>query len=260
MMFSFFWEKTRAFSEEVCKPSTSASFISDLLAKFGLSTTSFWIITFAALVDSVNPCAIAVLLILLGSLLEVQKKAETLKVGLFFCFGLYIAYFLAGLGLFSFFDFLNLSRFAFYVHLIVGSLAIFFGLLNIKDFFWYGKGLISEIPRSWRPNLKKFLRKIHSPLGAFLSGFIIIIFELPCTGGPYLFTVGYLAGLSKAAIVPILIYYNLIFILPLLIIIGLLCFGYSTVESAGKWKDRNIKILHLIAGLILLSLGIWVIW
>lgn len=259
-MFFNFFGKVYAVSEEVCGPSSSSALCaSDLLARFGLSLSSFWAITAAAFVDSINPCAIAVLLILLGSLLAVRDKKKALQIGLLFCFGLYIAYFLAGLGLFSFFTYLDLSRFAFYIHVIIGVLAILFGLLNIKDFFWYGKGIIAEIPRAWRPTLKKFLKNISSPMGAFLGGFIIILFELPCTGGPYLFTIGYLSGISKIVVVPILIYYNLIFILPLLLIIFLMYFGYSTVEKAAKWKDRNIRILHLIAGLILVGLGIWVI-
>ena len=259
-MFNFF-EKVYAASGEVCRETKNTVFCtSDVLARFGLSMTSFWAITSAALVDSINPCAIAVLLILLSSLLATQDRKQAIKVGLIFCMGLYIAYFLAGLGLFSIFNILELQNYAVYIHTIIGGLAIFLGLLNIKDFFWYGKGIIAEIPRAWRPSMRRFIKNITSPVGAFLSGFVVILFELPCTGGPYLFTVGYLSTLSKAVVVPILLYYNIIFILPLLIILGLIYLGRSSVEMAREWKDRNIRILHLVAGLILLGLGIWVIW
>ncbi|AKM82418.1 TPA: hypothetical protein DD449_04990 [Candidatus Berkelbacteria bacterium] len=103
------------------------------------------------------------------------------------------------------------------------------------------------------------MTKIVKPLPAFLIGFVIIFFELPCTGGPYLFTLGYLASLPKFSLVPILIYYNLIFILPLLLIIGLVYFGYSSIEKTTQWKDKNIRILHLISGIIMLGLGLWII-
>ena len=33
-------------------------------------------------------------------------------------------------------------------------------------------------------------------------------------------------------------------------------FGVSTIENIGGWKEKNIKYLHLIEGLILLTLGI----
>ena len=144
--------------------------------------------------------------------------------------------------------------------MVVGILAILIGLSNIKDFFWYGGGgFVTEIPNRWRPSLKNFLGKITSPLPAFFAGFVVIFFELPCTGGPYLFTIGYLASLSKVSLIPILLYYNLIFVLPLLLITSLIYFGYSSIEKTTAWKDKNIRILHLISGMIMLGLGIWVI-
>ncbi|MFC1656771.1 cytochrome c biogenesis CcdA family protein [Patescibacteria group bacterium] len=251
--------KVYASTSEVCVSSRFWECSDALSSNFDFSFSTFWVITFAALVDSINPCAIAVLLILLSSLLMTTNKKQALKVGLLFCLGLYIAYLLAGFGLFSIFDFLHLQQYVDIIHWTIGSLAIILGLFNIKDFIWYGKGFSVEIPKSWRPLMRRFLKNITSPLGAFVAGFIIILFELPCTGGPYLFTVGYLSTLSKVVVVPVLIYYNLIFILPLLIIIGLIYWGRASVESTRKWKNRNIKILHLLAGLLLLGLGIWVI-
>jgi len=217
---------------------------------------SLAVITAAALVDSINPCAIAVLLILLGSLMMTTDKRKVVITGLAFAAGLFAAYLLAGLGLFHALNLIGLAK---WFHLIIGIMAIIVGLLNIKDFFWYGAGgFITEIPRRWRPTMKNLLSKIHSPVPAFLIGFVIIFFELPCTGGPYLFTIGYLAGFSKISLIPTLLFYNLIFIMPLLIITALIYFGYSNIEKAASWKERNIRILHLIAGIIMLGLGIWV--
>jgi len=222
-----------------------------------LESASISIITSAALVDSINPCAIAVLLILLGSLLTTADKKKAVLTGLFFTAGLFVAYFLAGLGLFHA---LNLTGLAKWFHIIIGVLAILIGLSNIKDFFWYGGGgFVTEIPNRWRPSLKKFLKGITSPYSAFFAGFVVIFFELPCTGGPYLFTIGYLASLSKVSLIPILLYYNFIFVLPLLLITSFIYFGYSSIDKATAWKDKNIKILHLISGIIMLGLGIWVI-
>ena len=222
-----------------------------------IKEASWIVITSAALVDSINPCAIAVLLILLGSLLALTSKRQAVLTGLSFTVGLFVAYFLAGFGLFHA---LTLTGLAKWFHLVIGILAVIIGLSNIKDFFWYGAGgFVTEIPNRWRPTLKGILSKITSPVPAFLIGFVIIFFELPCTGGPYLFTLGYLASLSKVSLIPILLYYNLIFVVPLLIIIGLIYFGYSNIEKTTKWKDRNIRILHLISGVLMLGLGIWII-
>jgi cytochrome c biogenesis protein CcdA/glutaredoxin len=220
-----------------------------------LGSLSLLAVIGAALVDSINPCAIAVLLILMGALLISNDKKKSLKAGFAFTLSIYIAYFLFGLGLFSA---IQISGLSYWFYKIIGALAIIIGLANLKDYFWYGAGgFVMEIPRSWRPKLKELLGKVTSPLGAFLMGFVVCLFELPCTGGPYIVILGLLADkMTMWASVPILLLYNLVFVLPLIIITLLLYFGFSSVESATKWKETNLRVLHLIAGLIMLVLGI----
>jgi len=224
-----------------------------------ITEVSLWVITSAGLVDAINPCAIAVLLILLGGLLvfKEQGKRRVLLSGIAFISALYLAYLLIGLGLFSF---LRLSGLVTVFHRFVGGLAVIVGLLNIKDFIWYGGGgFVMEIPRSWRPTMQKLLLKVSSPLGAFLAGLAVTAFELPCAGGPYLFVLGLLSQCSSMrAALPWLLYYNLVFVSPLIILTILIYFGYASVEKAIDWKERNLRLLHLIAGLLMLGLGVWV--
>jgi len=215
---------------------------------------SFLVVTGAALVDSINPCAIAVLLILLSTLLASGKKTRAFKAGIAFTVSIYIVYFLFGVGLFSAIQITGISA-LFYK--FVGFLAIIIGIFNLKDYFWYGGGgFLMEIPRSWRPTLKKMLGGVTSPMGAFLMGFLVCLFELPCTGGPYIFILGLLAEKTTQALaIPILLYYNALFVLPLIIISIIVYFGYSSTEKANEWKDKNIRKLHLAAGIIMLILG-----
>ncbi len=209
----------------------------------------------AALVDSINPCAIAVLLILLSALLVTGERKRALKAGIAFTISIYIVYFLFGLGLFSA---LQVTGLSYWFYKFIGLLAIIIGILNIKDFFKYGAGgFVMEIPRKWRPSLQRLLRSVTSPIGAFFMGFLVCLFELPCTGGPYIFVLGLLAEKTTRLIAtPILLIYNLFFILPLIIITLFVFWGFTTVEKAKAWKERNIKLLHLIAGLIMIALGI----
>ncbi len=217
------------------------------------------VITGAAFVDSINPCAIAVLLILLATLVSAGDKKKAVKTATAFIAALYLTYFALGIGLIGV---LNLSGFATIFHQFIGILAIVIGVFNIKDFFWYGGGgFAMEIPRRWRPKLKEMLGKATSPVSAFFIGIVVTLFELPCTGGPYIFVLGLLSqNLSWFEIIPILLYYNLIFILPLIVLSGLIYFGYSSIEGTHAWKERNIKMLHLVAGIIMIILGIWVYW
>lgn len=240
---------------------TGASGIAEKEALSGLTLDLpqlFVTATGAALVDSINPCAIAVLLILLTALLTAGEKTRALKAGLAFILSIYITYFLFGLGLFHA---LQISGLSYWFYQILGFLAIVIGVLNIKDYFWYGGGgFVMEIPRSWRPTLKKLLQSVTSPAGAFLMGFVVCLFELPCTGGPYLFMTGLLAQqVTQAIAIPILLYYNILFVLPLIGIVILLYFGMSKVEEMEEWRTKNIQLLHLVAGLIMVALGVAVI-
>ncbi|PIN80383.1 hypothetical protein COV13_03605 [Candidatus Woesearchaeota archaeon CG10_big_fil_rev_8_21_14_0_10_32_9] len=225
------------------------------LQKKELTQLSLLTIIGAAIVDSINPCAIAVLLILLGTLLATKDKKRTMRAGLAFTLSIYISYFLFGIGLFSA---LQITGISYWFYKIIGILAIIIGLANIKDYIWYGAGgFVMEIPRSWRPALKNLLSKVTSPLGAFIIGFVVCLFELPCTGGPYLVILGLLAEKTTLlSAIPSLLLYNLVFVLPLLIITFAIYFGYSNVSKATEWKDKNLRILHLVAGIIMLALGI----
>jgi len=178
-----------------------------------------------------------------------------MRAGLAFTLSIYISYFLFGIGLFSA---LQITGIYYWFYKIIGILAIIIGLANIKDYILYGAGgFVIEIPRSWRPTLKNLLSKVTSPLGAFIIGFVVCLFELPCTGGPYLVILGLLAEKTTIlSAIPSLLLYNLVFVLPLLIITFAIYFGYSNVSKATEWKDKNLRILHLVAGIIMLALGI----
>ncbi len=208
----------------------------------------------AAAVDAINPCAFAVLIILLTTILVAGKRRRVLAAGLAFTVAIYISYFLMGLGLFSAIQAAGVTH-LFYT--IVAVLALLVGLFNLKDYLWYGKWFIMEVPRSWRPRMKSVLKGVTSVPGAFLIGFVISLFLLPCTSGPYIVILGLLAKTAtKSYAMGLLLLYNLIFVLPMLIITSAIYFGFTTTEKAEEWRTRKLKILHLIAGIIMLLLGI----
>jgi cytochrome c biogenesis protein CcdA len=208
----------------------------------------------AAAVDSINPCEFAVLILLLTTILLSANRKKALYAGLAFSLAIFISYFLMGLGLYSAIQASGLTR-TFYI--IVAFLAILVGLFNLKDYFWYGKYFLMEVPLSWRPKMKSFLRRVTSVPGAFIVGVVISLFLLPCTSGPYIVILGLLANLTtKTQGLIYLLLYNLIFIIPMLTITLLIYFGLTTTEQAEHWRTRKLKTLHLITGAIILLLGI----
>lgn len=105
--------------------------------------------------------------------------------------------------------------------------------------------------------MKVLLKHVTSVPGAFAIGFLISLFLLPCTSGPYVAILGLLAKTTtKNYAMLLLILYNFIFIIPMLIITFAIAFGYTTTEKAEHWRTNKLKVLHLIAGIIILLLGI----
>ena len=208
----------------------------------------------AAIVDAINPCAFAVLIILMSTVLASKDKKKALFAGLAFSASIFISYFLMGIGLYSAIQATGLSHTFF---IIVAVLAIFLGLFNLKDYLWYGKWFVMEVPLSWRPRLQSLIKGIVSVPGAFAVGFLVSLFLLPCTSGPYIIILGLLAqATTKVYALFLLVIYNLIFILPMILITFAICFGFTTTEKAEKMRKGKLKVLHLIAGVIILCLGI----
>jgi cytochrome c biogenesis protein CcdA len=222
---------------------------------------TFGRITLLALADSVNPCAIAVLTMVLMTILiqNPEKKKKVLYGGLAFVSAVFVGYLFYGTIIVQFFrtfaEFLREN--SIYVYNGLAVLAMIIGALNIKDFFMYKKGgIATEMPIWMRPKAKKLIQKITSPKGAFAIGFLVTLFLLPCTIGPYIIASGLLAELGLLGALPWLIYYNILFVLPMLVIVFLIYYGLSRIQDVEGWKNKNIKILHLIAGILLFAVGI----
>jgi cytochrome c biogenesis protein CcdA len=208
----------------------------------------------AAVVDAINPCAFAVLIILITTILASGNKRRALLSGLAFSLSIFISYFLMGLGLYSAIQASGLTH-TFYS--VIAVLAIIIGLFNLKDYLWYGKWFVMEVPMSWRPKLKALIKSVTSVPGAFLIGFVVSLFLLPCTSGPYIVVLGLLAHTTtRSHALVLLVLYNLIFVSPMILITGAVYFGLTTTEKAEEWRTKKLKTLHLIAGLIILGLGI----
>ncbi len=226
-----------------------------------MTDLSFIGITSLALADSVNPCAIAVLTMVLIAIMmqNPDKRKKILFGGIAFTTAIYIAYLFYGLVIIQFFQaFAEFMRNnSVFVYKSLAVLAMIIGALNIKDFFMYKPGgLATEMPIWMRPVAKKTINKITSTKGAFVIGFFVSLFLLPCTMGPYIVASGLLAQLGTLKAIPFLLYYNLLFVLPMLIIVGLIYFGFKKVDDVSGWKEKNIRWLHLIAGVLLFGVGV----
>lgn len=214
-----------------------------------------------AFLDAINPCALAIIaMVLLQMLLkDPTQKKRVLYGGLAFSLAVFILYFLYGVLMITFFSKIipETGLLTNYIFKGFGLLAILLGLLNLKDFLKYRPGtFMTEMPIRLRPKVKRLIQTMSTPKGAFIIGLFVTLFLLPCTIGPYIIASGKLSTLIFIQTLPWLFLYNLIFILPMLGLTLVIYLGITTVEKISGWKDSNIRYLHLIEALVLIALGI----
>jgi cytochrome c biogenesis protein CcdA len=210
--------------------------------------------------DAINPCVYAVLVWILIAILtsNPDKKRKVLLSGLAFAAAVFIIYFLYGVAIVAFFQAVqSFAKMKIIFYKIMALLAILIGILNIRDFLSYKPGRAgTEMPLMFRPKVKKIISAVTSPKGAFGLGAFVTIFLLPCTIGPYIIAGGILSSLKITSVLSWLLFYNFIFVLPIIIITLIIYGGLSSVENVSEWKDKNIKYIHLAEGIITLLLGI----
>jgi len=148
---------------------------------------TLWAVVGAALLDSLNPCDFALMLLLMGTLIVLGKRMKVLWAGLAFIGGTYVTYFTMGFVVYSLLG-LTVGARGFRVPFLyaVSSLAILIGLWQMKDLLWYGRWFSIEVPERWKPRATKLAASVASIPGAFVIGSLESLFLAPCTSGPYL--------------------------------------------------------------------------
>jgi len=208
--------------------------------------------------DAFNPCAFFVLLFLLSMLAHQKNRARMLAIGGIFVLAsglMYFAFMAAWLNVFQLFGHLA------WVTLAAGALALFVGGVNIKDFFSFEQGLSLSIPDAKKPDIFRRTREILAaerlPAMLAATAFLAVaanFYELLCTAGfPMVYTrLLTLADLSPAGRYAYLAAYNLIYIVPLALIVAV----FTRTLGARKLTEREGRLLKLLSGVMMLELGL----
>jgi len=246
-----------------CKNDLSGEINCGKSSIFNLSPEKYTlpIILSAGAVDGINPCAIGLIILLLGYLIIFAKRPDLVpKLGSVYIGTIFITYFFIGLFFYKFITFLvglpyyhDISRI---IRYFIGGTLVVAGLINIKDFFWYGKGISLQVPEKQRWRLTRYVQKGTVPATAFL-GLMVTLFELPCSLPLYVGSVGILhenLGVMKAVLY--LLLYNLMFVMPLLVIFILILLGKRIAELK-EWQESKERQMKLGMGLALEVLAIF---
>ena len=216
-----------------------------------------WLTLVVGLADGVNPCAMWVLVVLLGILMHVREtKRMVLYAGTFVVMS-GVVYFGFMVAWSTLFELLGFSRVATTV-LGVGLLGM--GLVNLKDVVWFKKGVSLVIPESQKPGLFRRMRAIAGAgstpaamAGIVALAFVVNLVELECTLGlPAVYTrILSLRGLSRGARLGYIAFYNLAYVVPLVVVVV----GFVALRKRVTMTEKAARVLKGVSGTLLVVFG-----
>lgn len=243
----------------------AASSIIDRFQSLGVFT-----VLAAGLIDGLNPCAFATLVFFISYLAFTGRKGrEILFVGAAFALGVFLTYLLVGLGLYQVLQRLPfLTTLARWLYGITAALCLILALMSLIDYFTARRGRPEDmrlrLPLRLRRRINTLIRESASAQAiagaAFVSGLLVSLIELACTGQVYLPTILFVMGIPemRARATLYLILYNLMFILPLVVVFFLAYYG-TTSEQLGKFLNRHTASIKLATSALFVVLGVWLI-
>lgn len=247
--------------EEVSPPSpgTQGDRISlPLVGEIDTARTALPLQTFIiAAMDSFNPCAFFVLFTLLGLLIHARSRSRLLLIGgifVFFSGFIYFIFMAAWLNVF-----LWAGQVA-AVTAVAGVVALMIAVINIKDFFFFKKGVSLSIPEGAKPGLFDRMRRLlkTTSLVSVITGTVVLAvaanaYELFCTAGfPMVYTrILTLHKLSTSSYYLYLVLYNLIYVIPLASIVLV----FAVTLGSRKLSEEQGRVLKLVSGIMMLCLG-----
>ncbi len=239
----------------------------DILERF----QSFGALTviFAGLVDGLNPCAFATLVFFVSYLtLSGRRGREILAVGAAFTLGVFLAYLVVGLGFYKVLDLLGdvLTTLGRWVYGLTGLLCAGLAVFSFLDFLKARRGDVGDmalnLPHSLRMRINAVIRKGRQSrsffAGSFVTGVVVSFLELACTGQVYLPTIIFVVSQPEMRIraLVFLVLYNLLFILPLVVVFVMAYYGTGSKQFTRFLQERAATV-KLGMTLLFAALAAW---
>ncbi|HSM92145.1 MAG TPA: NrdH-redoxin [Anaeromyxobacteraceae bacterium] len=211
------------------------------------------------LVDGVNPCAMYVLVVLLGILLHARSRRRVALYGGIFVAASGVVYFLfmsAWLGLFA------LTGIGRTLTLVLGGVLVAMGLLNLKDVLWLKRGPSLVIPEAAKPGIFRRMRAVAEAAslpvavaGITTLALLVNLVELGCTLGlPAVYTriLSLRPGTGPLGRVGWLALYDAAYVVPLGIIVLVAVLTMRKLSLG----ERGARALKAVSGVLLLLFGL----
>ena len=250
----------------------------DLLQKFH-SFTPLAVIA-AGLIDGVNPCAFTVLIFFISFLtLMGYKKGNLAFIGLTFILAVFFTYLALGLGLFrGLYEFKHFYSFLRITYYSIAALCFILAFLNLRDFIVYTRtkstdSLKVKLPKPVRSRINAIITMFYRRdantqprvrltliAATFGVGVLISLLEAVCTGQVYLPTIVFILKEQTLRIKALfyLLLYNLMFVIPLLLILSLAILGISSKELE-KFFRKKIALIKIFMFIFFLLMGLFLL-
>jgi len=245
-------------------PEEAEQSIIERFKSFGVLTVAF-----AGLVDGLNPCAFATLVFFVSYLaLSGRQGRETLVVGVAFTLGVFLAYLAVGLGFYRVLDLLGdlLTTLGRWVYGLTGLFCAVLTVLSFLDFLKARQGEIGDmtlnLPHKLRMRINAVIRRGRKSrafvAGAFVTGLVVSLLELACTGQVYLPTIIFVMSqpAMRVRAFVFLVLYNLLFILPLIVVFILAYYGTGSKQLT-RFLQRRTATVKLGMALLFAALATW---
>jgi len=235
---------------------------------FGLTAVAV-----SGLIDGINPCAFASIIFFISYLTLIKRKGrDILWVGGIFTLSVFLTYFLIGTGalkMITSLSFLPLVRKIFI--LVTAALALILGMVSLYDYLQFKKKGTTKDAKLQLPSflknmihsaIRKNVRLSNYILMAAVTGFIVSLLELACTGQIYLPTIMFISTIPDLKVNALfyLLFYNLMFVVPLILVFSFTYWGTTSAQWAtltqknfGKIKIAMTLLFFGLAGLLLYS-------
>lgn len=211
------------------------------------------LISVAALIDSVNPCAFSILLLTVAFLLSIGKlRSNVLQIGSAYIAGVFVVYLLIGLGLLQTLHIFDTPHF---MANVGAALLLLLGAVNVTNEFVPASPVKLAIPQAAHRKMAVLMERASVPTALVLGG-LVGVCEFPCTGGPYLLVLGLLHDQTTYYTgVGYLFLYNIIFVLPLVLIL-LFASDASLLGKVQQWQQEKRRAMRLWGGAAMMALGL----
>ncbi len=207
----------------------------------------------SSIVNSIHPCAFSILLVTIAFLFSVgQLRANILKIGGMYVFGIFLAYILIGVGVLQAFHLFDVPYF---MAKVGAAVLIALGSINLINAFFPNFPIKLGVPQIAHRKMGELMEK-SSLIAAFFLGSLVGICAFPCSGGPYVMVLGllhdkvtYWQGLGY------LILYNFIFVLPLIVLL-FIASDKNLLDRVQEWQNREKGNMKFWSGIVMVILGI----